>query len=122
MLGTIIENLDVKIAAIEDEVLTNVREQSELACDVVALMEDLRETKILGDIPISKFEVHLNYRSDFIKSLSDYVEDRYGGVDLESSLEVSVMQMVQADKAILGLLAMILSKRLFIIDDMEFMG
>ena len=62
------------------------------------------------------------YRSSFIHTLCRYVQMRYGGVNLDQILDQSVMSMVEHDKAVIGLLAMILEKRMFIIDDMEFVG
>jgi len=37
-------------------------------------------------------------------------------------LDKSVLKLVEYDKAVIGLLAMILQKRMFIIDDKEFVG
>lgn len=47
---------------------------------------------------------------------------RYSFVNLDQMLEQATMTMVKTDRAVIGLLAMILDKRMFIIDDKEFVG
>ena len=69
-----------------------------------------------------KFEKEVIYRSNFIHTLFKYVELQYGGVDLSQVLSAQTMSSVKHDRAIIGLLAQILHKRMFIIDDMEFIG
>ena len=86
------------------------------------LMENLRENKFFGDIQIIKFEKEVVYRSNFIHTLYRYVELQYGGVDLSQMLSVQTMNSIKKDKAVIGLLALVLHKRMFIIDDMEFVG
>ena len=50
------------------------------------LLENLRESKLFGDIQIIKFEKEVIYRSNFIHTLFKYVELQYGGVDLSEML------------------------------------
>jgi hypothetical protein len=72
------------------------------------LLEGLRENKLFGDIKIIKFEKEVIYRSSFIHTLCRYVQIRYGGVNLDLMLDKSVLKIVEYDKAVIGLLAMIL--------------
>ena len=129
MLETLFKNLDVSLSADEtapqtdqENFFADVSRQSDLACKILSMIEELRESNFFGDIGMSRFEKEIIYRSDFMQTLAVYLEQRYGGIDLQQTLNSDAMQMIQKDKAVIGLLAMILSKRMFIIDDMEFVG
>ena len=113
---------EVDFVTNEDFFLQTIWTQCQLINNIMSMLEELREEKIFGEIQISQFEKALFYRSQYISHLQRYVEIRYSGVALNQMLEPYVLNQVLHDKAVIGLLALILDKRLFIMDDMEFMG
>ena len=65
-----------------DQFKSNVWQQCQLVCSIMDLMENLRESRMFGELNIIEFEKEVIYRSNFIHTLFKYVEMQYGGFDL----------------------------------------
>lgn len=54
-----------------------------LVCSIMDLLENLRESRLFGDIQMTKFEKEVIYRSRFVHTLTKYLQMRYSFVNLD---------------------------------------
>lgn len=81
-------------------------------------MELLKLFREVGDC--SNLEREIVFRSDYLMILYSYIESEYEG--FQYNVTVRALEKIKSDESILSLFLSILKQRIFIMDDLEFMG
>lgn len=81
-------------------------------------MELLKLFREVGDF--SNLEKEIVFRSDYLIILYMHIEAEYDG--FEFSVSSKSHENIKSDESILSLFLSILKQRMFIMDDLEFMG
>jgi len=92
-----------------------LKDQCSLVCNLMELLKLFRE---VGDC--SNLEREIVFRSEYLMILYSYIETEYEGFRFNNT--VRPLDKIKSDESILSLFLSILKQRIFIMDDLEFMG
>lgn len=92
-----------------------LKDQCSLVCNLMELLKIFRD---VGDS--SNLEREIVFRSNYLVILYSYIEAEYEG--FRYNLTVRALDKIKSDESILSLFLSILKQRIFIMDDLEFMG